>query len=104
MGQWKFPARVAAGRSIVPIQRCNWHFNRFRAERYFALAPAEAVPVARKLGRHTTVDQYLNAIGNVAMITFVTLMLTVSVPFRCLTDPNGTKVRLRVRANCVGMA
>ena len=104
MGQWKFPARVAAGRSIVPLQRCNWHSNRFRAERYFALAPAEAVPVVRRLGRHTTVDQYLNAIGNVAMITFVTLMLTVSVPFRCLTNPNRPRLWLRVRAGCVGMA
>ena len=76
----------------MPIQRCNWHFNRFRAERYFALAPAEAVPVARKLGRHATVDQYLFSIGKVAMIMFVTLMLTVSVPFRCLANPIGTKV------------
>ena len=77
----------------MPTQRCSWHFNRFRAERYFALAPAEAVPVARKLGRHTTVDQYLFSIGKVAMIMFVTLMLTV-VP----------RLWLRVRAGCVGMA
>ena len=77
----------------MPTQRCSWHFNRFRAERYFALAPAEAVPVARKLGRLTTVDQYLFSIGKVAMIMFVTLMLTV-VP----------RLWLRVRAGCVGMA
>ena len=88
----------------MPIQRCNWHFNRFRAERYFALAPAEAVPVARKLGRHTTVDQYLYAIGNVAMIAFVTLMLTVSVPFRCLTNPNCTKVMAACPSRLCGMA
>ena len=33
------------------------------------------------------VDQFLNAIGNVALIMFVTLMLTVLVPFRCLYIP-----------------
>ena len=38
------------------------------------------------------VDQFLNAIGNVAVIMFVTLMLTVLVPFRCLSIPTGTKV------------
>ena len=38
------------------------------------------------------VDQFLNAIGNVAVIMFVTLMLTVLVPFRCLSIPTGIKV------------
>ena len=37
-------------------------------------------------------DQFLSAIGTVAVIMFVTLMLTVLVPFRCLSIPTGTKV------------
>ena len=37
-------------------------------------------------------DQLLSAIGNVAVIMFVTPMLTVLVPFRCLSIPTGTKV------------
>ena len=57
----------------------------------FALALAVAMLIMRKLGKRTTVDQYLNAIGNVALIMFVTLMLTVLLPFRCLPNPNGTK-------------
>ena len=32
---WKFPAFIAAGRSIVLIKRCKWLFNRFRPERYY---------------------------------------------------------------------
>ena len=36
--------------------------------------------------------QFLSAIGNVAVIMFVTLMLTVLVPFRCVSLPTGTKV------------
>ena len=57
----------------------------------FALVLAVAMLIMRKLGKRTTVDQYLNAIGNVALIMFVTLMLTVLLPFRCLPNPNGTE-------------
>ena len=32
---WKFPARIAAGRSIMLARRCKWLFNRFRVERYY---------------------------------------------------------------------
>ena len=45
----------------------------------------------RKRGKRTTVDQSLNAFGIVAMIMFVTLMLTVLLPFHCLPSPSGTK-------------
>ena len=38
-----------------------------------------------------TVDQHLNAVGNVALIMFVTLMLTILLPFLRLPNPDGTK-------------
>ena len=33
------------------------------------------------------VDQYLNAICKIALVMFVTLMLTVLLPVHCLLDP-----------------
>ena len=55
------------------------------------LALAVAMLTMRKRGKSTSVDQYLNAIGNVVLITFATLTLTILLPFRCLPNPNGTK-------------
>ena len=54
-----------------------------------ALALAVAMLFMQKRGI-ASVDQYLNAIGNAASNMFVTLLLTVLLPFHCLPNPNGT--------------
>ena len=49
----------------------------------------------RKWGKRMTVDQHANAIGEVAVIMFVTLMLTVLLSFHCLPNPTVPKLWLQ---------
>ena len=55
----------------------------------FALALAVAMLFMQKRGI-ASADQYMNAIGNAASNMFVTLLLTVLLPFHCLPNLIGT--------------